>query len=127
MEKVTKNILSKKQEEFENIKANLPQEKRRRGFTMFPNSLLYEKEVGVYGILVYLVLCFYAMDKVSCYPSINTIARKAKCSRNTVMKYLKKLEALDLIQIQKAKPNSLQTNTYIIRRRVSRVHEVDGR
>ncbi|MCL2035479.1 MAG: helix-turn-helix domain-containing protein [Oscillospiraceae bacterium] len=62
-----------------------------------------DEALSVYDKVVYSVLCTYASntDK-SCYPSYQTIALKAGCSRSKTIEVMAKLEGLGLIEKQSA-------------------------
>ncbi|WP_060210227.1 helix-turn-helix domain-containing protein [Sporosarcina koreensis] len=54
--------------------------------------------------LVYAILCMYADNtSMKSHPSIQTLARKACCSENTVRAALIKLEAENLLSIRRRK------------------------
>lgn len=54
--------------------------------------------------VVYAILCMYADNTtMKSHPSIQTLARKACCSENTVRSALAKLEAEDLLLIRRRK------------------------
>ena len=80
-------------------------------FTMIDSAVLVDETLSVYDKTVYAVLCTYASntDK-SCYPSYQTIARKAGCSRSKTIEVMAKLEELGLIEKQ-IRMNSKGENT----------------
>jgi len=50
--------------------------------------------------LVYAILCMYAdNNSMKSHPSVQTLAKKACCSENTVRAALKRLEELELVKI----------------------------
>ncbi|SER88682.1 helix-turn-helix domain-containing protein [Psychrobacillus sp. OK032] len=50
--------------------------------------------------LVYAILCMYADNtSMKSHPSVQTLAKKACCSENTVRAALKRLEELELVKI----------------------------
>jgi biotin operon repressor len=59
------------------------------------------EQLSIYDKAVYCVLCAYASNtNKSCYPSYQTIARKAGCSRRKVIDVIANLEAIGLIEKQ---------------------------
>lgn len=78
-------------------------------FTITDNRVTDDPNLGVYEILVYLALCQHAngTDRSKpVYPSHDTIAEKARCSRRTVISTLKKLEDLGYIKSQRRSQTS---------------------
>ena len=58
----------------------------------------YMLQIGVYGFAVYGMIKRHLNQKSgACYPSYATIARKLGIDRGTVIRYVKKLKALNLI------------------------------
>lgn len=57
----------------------------------------YGEIIGADSIAVYMVLCRHANQNGECWPSYQTIATKLKLSRPTVIKCMKKLEAIQVI------------------------------
>jgi predicted transcriptional regulator len=70
--------------------------KKKRWIVCFDNAIL-ELNLSVYEKMVYIVLCSHAKKDGSCYPSMNTIAREASCSRTKVFEALKTLEERGII------------------------------
>ncbi len=70
-------------------------------FTLIDRAVLMSEELGVYDKTVYAILCSYAnsADR-SCYPSYQTIARKAGCSRRKVIAVIANLERMGLVEKQ---------------------------
>jgi hypothetical protein len=69
-------------------------------YTPIENSIFdeYMRQIGVYGFAVYAMIKRHLNQKSGdCYPSYGTIARKLGIDRGTVIRYVKKLKALDLI------------------------------
>jgi Helix-turn-helix domain len=67
--------------------------------TRIENSIIDNMaQIGVYGYAVYCVIKRHLNQKTGdCYPSYATIARKIGIDRGTVIRYVKKLKALNLI------------------------------
>ena len=64
------------------------------------NSIIdeYLPKIGPYGYTIYSVIKRYFNQKTGdCYPSYKTIAKKSGIDRSTVIRYVKKLRAFNLI------------------------------
>ena len=64
------------------------------------NSIIdeYLPQTGAYGFTIYTVIKRHLNQKTGdCYPSYQTIARKIGIDRGTVIRYVKKLKALNLL------------------------------
>ena len=81
-------------EENLNVRYNVP-------FTMIDSAILLSEDLSVYHKAIYCILCAYASntDK-SCYPSYNTIAKKAGCSRKKAIDTVSELISLGLLEKQ---------------------------
>jgi hypothetical protein len=79
-------------------------------FTRIPNDLLdfYVPAMGPHGLSVYVIIKEHEFDKNkdSCFPSLQTIADRLNIKRQTVIKYIKKLEKLILINVKRSKKNN---------------------
>ena len=72
-------------------------------FTAIENSIINEclPRIGLAGLGVYVVLKKFLNQKSGqCNPSYQTIARKAGVDRSTIIRYVKKLKAVNLIDPQ---------------------------
>lgn len=70
-------------------------------FTIIENSILESENLNTYDKLTYIILARFANKNAkTCYPSLNLLCKYVGCSRPTVIKSLKKLEELKLIEIQ---------------------------
>ena len=68
--------------------------------------------IGAKGIAVYNCLCYFVTNRVeSCFPSLNTLATMCHFSTRTVMRVLKELRSLGIINIEY---NRGQVNTYTL-------------
>jgi helix-turn-helix protein len=57
--------------------------------------------IGPYGFTIYAVIMSHRNARTgNCFPSYKTIARESKTDRSTVIRYVKKLRALNLIDPQ---------------------------
>jgi hypothetical protein len=68
--------------------------------TRIDNSIIDDcaSQLGIYGLGIYLGIKRHLNQKTgACYPSYATIARKLGIDRSTVIRYVKKLKALNLL------------------------------
>jgi hypothetical protein len=68
--------------------------------TRIDNSLIDDlaAQIGIYGLGIYVAIKRHLNTKTGdCYPSYQTIARKLGIDRSTVIRYVKKLKALNVI------------------------------
>lgn len=73
--------------------------RRERPFVMVDYAVVMSGQLSVYELAVYLVLCAYADSREgTCFPSYQTIARKAGCSRRKAIDAVARLESLGLIR-----------------------------
>jgi len=62
----------------------------------------YGRLIGPYGIAIYNTLaCFAHNSSQKAFPSIEKIADLIGCSRRTVVEYLKRLEEIKLIEVER--------------------------
>jgi Helix-turn-helix domain len=80
-------------------------DKRNRGWFYLDNEYLngYAKIFGPIGTGIYLSLCRHVDSSQKCFPSEKTMADELNIAERTVRKYLKQLEAWNLIVIGKAR------------------------
>lgn len=71
---------------------------RNSGFSMLPNWVVDDDRLGAYDLLVYMALIRHADNTGICWPSLERIARIARCSQPTVSKSLNVLEQLGYIR-----------------------------
>ena len=80
-------------------------------FTIIDRAVLMSEDLDVYDKTVYSILCSYASSiDHSCFPSYQTIARKAGCSRRKVIAVIANLEQRGLIEKQE-QFNAIGDNT----------------
>lgn len=72
------------------------------GFSMLPNWAVDDDRLGGYDLLVYMALVRHADNTGVCWPSLERIAKIARCSQPTVSKSLNLLEQLGYIRRVKA-------------------------
>jgi DNA-binding Lrp family transcriptional regulator len=91
-------------------------DKRRINFTMVQNEIIDEDNLTVYEKMVYIVLCRFASNKTDrCYPSYETIAKRAGCSRPKCIQVVKSLIEKGLISKEMRKgEHEFMTNYYYI-------------
>lgn len=83
----------------------------RPPFVMVDKAMLMNESLSVYDKAVYCILCAYAdKDSRSCFPSYQTIARKAGCSRRKAISVVAHLEELGLIE-KKEQRNAIGDST----------------
>lgn len=68
------------------------------GFSMLPNWVVDDDRLGAYDLLVYMALIRHADNTGVCWPSLERIAKIARCSQPTVSKSLNLLEQLGYIR-----------------------------
>ncbi len=70
------------------------------GWFWLDNSLLdrYGPQLGVYGLAVYLALARCADRQQECRPSYQAVARAVGCSRRQVIREMRRLESLGLVE-----------------------------
>jgi len=67
------------------------------GFTKTPNSIFSDKRLNSYDKIVLIVLIKHQFKNDFCFPSHHLISKEAGCSRDTVIRSLKKLKSLGYI------------------------------
>lgn len=72
------------------------------GFSMLPNWAVDDGRLGAYDLLVYMALIRHADNTGVCWPSLERLAKIARCSQPTVSKSLNVLEQLGYIRRVKA-------------------------
>src|SRR5215217_5935885 len=68
--------------------------------TRIDNSIIDElaSQIGIYGLGIYVAIKRHLNQKTGdCFPSYKTIARKLGIDRGTVIRYVKKLKAFNLL------------------------------
>ena len=71
--------------------------------TRIDNSIIdnLAAQIGIYGLGIYVAIKRHLNTKTGdCYPSYQTIARKLHIDRGTVIRYVKKLKAFNLLDPQ---------------------------
>lgn len=74
-------------------------DERSFGYARVDNAILDDEAIDIYAQSVYVALCRFASnDDRKCFPSAETIAEKAKCSRRKVFDALATLESRGYIR-----------------------------
>lgn len=93
-------------------------DKRNKGWFYLDNEYLngIGKNLGPIGIAVYVSLCRHADNEQKCFPSQETIAKEIGAGVRSVRNYLKKLEELNIIQLEKVRTaeGKWLNNTYFL-------------
>lgn len=89
-------------------------------FTIIENAIFENEKVTYKGLLTYLSLCSYGNKEThTCYPTIKSLAKRAKVSPDTVKRGLRELDELDIIDIEYRKdlnnPKKNTSNLYTIK------------
>lgn len=71
---------------------------RNPGFSMLPNWAVDDDRLGGYDLLVYVALIRHADSTGVCWPSLERLAKIARCSQPTASKSLNVLEQLGYIR-----------------------------
>jgi len=66
-------------------------------FTMIENKTIRNPKLTIYQKMVYIVLCSYTNGENTCFPSYQTIATGAGCSKRQVIKTMNELVNMGLI------------------------------
>jgi len=66
-------------------------------FTMIENKTIRNKKLTIYQKMAYIVLCNYANDQNTCFPSYQTIAKGVGCTRRKVINIINELVKMGLI------------------------------
>ena len=99
-----KDILQKDNDKYKKIQS------RVNGFTQIKNWFLDSSKFTIYEKMVLVVIKRHQINKNTCWPSIATIARKARCSKTTVNIAVKGLVEKNMIE--KIKNNKVKSNVY---------------
>jgi Helix-turn-helix domain len=88
--------------------------------TRIDNSIIDElaSKIGIYGLGIYVAIKRHLNTKTGdCFPSYQTIAKKLHIDRGTVIRYVKKLKAFNLLdpQLRFKEDGSPTSNQYNFR------------
>jgi replication initiation and membrane attachment protein DnaB len=89
---------------------------KHKDFFMVSNKI-FDFDLPANAIAVYCCLLMFAdRENLSCFPSHRMICKKCNLSKNTVIKCLKTLEKIGLVQVKSRKRwnNSNSSNMYYL-------------
>ncbi len=94
--------------------------KDERGWhlTMIDNAVLESNKLNTYDKLTYIMICMHGNRNVgTCFPSLNTLAKLVCCSKPTIIKSIKTLEEIGLIEVEQRwnDKNEYLSNIYVIK------------
>ncbi len=70
----------------------------RYGFVQLPKLVLYARNLSRDAKLLYAILLGYAWQERRCFPGYNRLCDDMQASENAVRKYMRELEAMDLLR-----------------------------
>jgi replication initiation and membrane attachment protein DnaB len=89
---------------------------QHKNFFIVSNKI-FDFDLPANAIAVYCCLLMFAdRENLSCFPSHRMICKKCNLSKNTVIKCLRKLEVIGLVQVKSRKRwnNSNSSNMYYL-------------
>ena len=96
----------------QNIKLNTADPVARDGFTQLPNFILRNPDISIGAKTVYSLFISYAWHNNFCFPGQETLAKAIGMSVGSVNAFIKELEAVGLIEIERRGQG--RTNLYTI-------------
>jgi len=96
----------------QNIKLNTADPVARDGFTQLPNFILRNPEISIGAKTVYSLFISYAWHNNFCFPGQETLAKAIGMSVGSVNAFIKELEAVGLVEIERRGQG--RTNYYTI-------------
>ena len=96
----------------QNIKLNTADPVARYGFTQLPNFILRNPEISIGAKTVYSLFISYAWHNNFCFPGQETLAKAIGMSVGSVNAFIKELEAVGLVEIERRGQG--KTNFYTI-------------
>ena len=91
--------------------------RKRLRFFIVEDSVTVDPRVGHYDLSVYVALCYFANSATGeCWPGTGTIAKVARCSRDTVIRAIRRLCEMGYLEkhIRKGIGSSFLSNLYVI-------------
>jgi DNA-binding transcriptional ArsR family regulator len=85
---------------------------KRQSFTIMPDAVLMSPRLSMGAKLVYEQLLHYARQSGACFPGQATLARHLPATDRAVRQWLKELEALGLVTVERR--GLRRTNVYWI-------------
>ena len=95
-----------------NMKLNTADPVALHGFTQLPNFILRNPEVSIGAKTIYALLLSYAWHNDLCFPGQDRLAKDVGLGIASVNRFIKELEACELIEI--ARRGQGKTNFYTV-------------
>lgn len=89
-----------------------PKRSKGKNFTQISNILIDNSDLTIYEKMIFIVIKRHMINKLVCWPSIPTIARKAGCGETTAKKRIKSL--IKKKYIEKVEIKTVKSNVYRI-------------
>ena len=96
----------------QNIKLNTADPIARYGFTQLPNFILRNPDISIGAKTTYALFLSYAWHNSLCFPGQDTLAKAMGMSIGSINAFVKELEAVGLIEIERRGQG--KTNIYTI-------------
>jgi len=103
----------------QNIKLNTADPIARHGFTQLPNFILRNPDISIGAKTTYALFLSYAWHNQLCFPGQDKLAQAMGMSIGSVNAFVKELQAVGLIEIERrgqGKTN-IYTINYVVRKR----------
>ena len=86
---------------------NSPVKWKHEGFAMLPNSIVFNQDISRPGMMVFWILTLHLFKgKEYCFPSLSTLQKETRLSRNTVILGIRQLEAKKKLIVHRVKGES---------------------
>jgi biotin operon repressor len=96
------------------ILKNSPNRWKHLGFAILPSRILTDNSISRSSLILFWVLTIHIFrGKSYCFPSLDTIAREAHCSRPTAIKAIRGLEKLGYLEVDRSRGG--QSNKYYLK------------
>ena len=96
----------------QNIKLNTADPIARYGFTQLPNFILRNPDISIGAKTTYALFLSYAWHNSLCFPGQDTLAKSMGMSIGSINAFVKELEAVGLIEIERRGQG--KTNIYTV-------------
>ena len=106
----------------QNLKLNTADPIARYGFTQLPNFILRNPDISIGAKTTYSLFLSYAWHNNLCFPGQDTLAKAMGMSIGSINAFVKELEAVGLIDIERRGQG--KTNIYTINYVVTRKTKV---
>ena len=103
----------------QNIKLNTADPIARYGFTQLPNFILRNPDISIGAKITYALFLSFAWHNNLCFPGQDTLAKAMGMSTGSINAFVKELEAVGLIEIERrgqGKTN-IYTINYVVKRK----------